>query len=117
MVYCMALHHFQPTQYRTAIGPFEPVLRIEDGDTVVTTTVDADGKDASNTQVTPKGNPQTGPFYVVGAEPGDALVVQLEKISPNRAIGYTRTVVAPNVVDPSYARELPEAGVGRVVDR
>jgi amidase len=30
----MATHHFQPTHYHTAIGPFEPVLRIGDGDTV-----------------------------------------------------------------------------------
>jgi amidase len=104
----MALHHFQPTHYHTAIGTFEPVLRIGDGDTVVTTTVDAFGKDASDTLVTPRGNPQTGPFYVAGAEPGDTLVVQLDRILPNRAIGYCGSVVAPNVVEPSYVRELPE---------
>src|SRR5580692_7662241 len=104
----MAIHHFQPTQYHTAIGPFEPVLRIGDGDTVVTTTVDAFGKDASDTLVTPRGNPQTGPFYVEGAEPGDTLLVQLDQIAPNRAIGYSGSVVAPNVVEPSYVRELPE---------
>jgi amidase len=101
-------HHFQPTHYHTAIGPFEPVLRIGDGDTVVTTTVDAFGKDASDTQVTPRGNPQTGPFYVAGAEPGDTLIVRLDRVSPNRAIGYSGSVVAPNVVEPSYVRELPE---------
>ena len=50
MVYCMAIHHFQPTHYHTAIGPHEPVLRIADGDTVVTTTVDAVGKDASDSR-------------------------------------------------------------------
>ena len=104
----MALHHFQPTHYHTAIGPFEPVLRIGDGDTVVTTTVDAFGKDASDTLVTPRGNPQTGPFYVAGAEPGDTLVVQLDQILPNRAIGYSGSVVAPNVVEPWFVRELPE---------
>ncbi len=95
----MAIHHFQPIHYHTAIGPFEPVLRIGDGDTVVTTTVDAFGKDASDTLVTPRGNPQTGPFFVVGAEPGDTLLVQLDQIVPNRAIGYSGSVVAPNVVD------------------
>jgi amidase len=104
----MATHNFQPTHYHIAIGSHEPVLHIGDGDTVVTTTVDAMGKDATDTEVTPAGNPQTGPFYVVGAEPGDTLVVQLDRISPNRTIGYTSTVVAPNVVDPSYVRELPE---------
>ena len=104
----MAIHHFQPSHYHTAIGPFEPVLRIGDGDTVVTTTVDAFGKDSSDTLVTPRGNPQTGPFYVAGAEPGDTLLVQLDQIAPNRAIGYSGSVVAPNVVEPSYVRELPE---------
>jgi amidase len=104
----MAIHHFQPTHYHIAIGPFEPVLRIGDGDTVVTSTVDAFGKDASDTLVTPRGNPQTGPFYVEGAEPGDTLLVQLDQIAPNRAIGYSGSVVAPNVVEPSYVRELPE---------
>jgi amidase len=104
----MALHHFQPTDYHTAIGPFEPVLRIGDGDTVVTTTVDAFGKDASDTLVTPRGNPQTGPFHIAGAEPGDTLLVQLDQIVPNRAIGYSGSVVAPNVVEPSFVRELPE---------
>jgi amidase len=104
----MATHHFQPTRYYTAIGSHEPVLRIADGDTVVTTTVDAMGQDASNAKVTPAGNPQSGPFYVGGAEPGDTLVVQLDRIAPNRVIGYSSTVVASNVVDPSYVRELPE---------
>jgi acetamidase/formamidase len=104
----MATHDFRPTLYHTAIGSHEPVLRICDGDTVVTTTVDAMGKDAGDTLVTAAGNPQTGPFYVVGAEPGDTLVVQLDQILPNRAIGYTSSVVAANVVDPSYVRQLPE---------
>jgi len=36
------------------------------------------------------------------------LVVRLDRISPNRAIGYSSTVVAANVVDPWYVRELPE---------
>lgn len=104
----MATHNFQPTHYHTTIGSHEPVLRISDGDTVVTATVDAFGKDASNTQVAPRGNSQTGPFHVEGAEPGDTLVVQLDRITPSREIGYTGSVVAPNVVDPSYVRELPE---------
>ncbi|MEY2604180.1 MAG: amidase [Verrucomicrobiota bacterium] len=104
----MATHHFQPTHYHTAIGSHEPVLRIGDGDTVITTTVDAMGKDASDTAITPRGNPQTGPFYIEDAEPGDTLVVRLDRIRPNRAIGYTGSVVAANVVDPLYVRELPE---------
>jgi len=77
---------------------------------VITTTVDAMGKDASDSKATPGGNPQTGPFYVEGAAPGDTLVLHLDRITPNRPIGYTSTVVAENVVDPWFARELPDGG-------
>jgi hypothetical protein len=52
----MATHHFHPSHYHTAIGSHEPVLRIRDGDTVVTTTVDSMGKDMRDEKVTPAGN-------------------------------------------------------------
>ncbi|HET8629323.1 MAG TPA: acetamidase/formamidase family protein [Thermomicrobiales bacterium] len=104
----MATHHFQPTHYHNAIGAHEPVLRIAPGDTVVTTTVDARGGDASGAQVASPGNPQTGPFYVAGAEPGDTLVLHLDRLDPNRDTGFTATVLATNVVDPEFVRELPE---------
>ena len=103
----MATHHFQPAHYYTTIGSHEPVLRIQPGDTVVTTTVDARGQDASGAQVTPPGNPMTGPFYIEGAEPGDTLVVHLDKLTPNRPLGWTRCMLATNVVDPDYIPQLP----------
>jgi acetamidase/formamidase len=90
------------------MGSHAPVLRIADGDTVVTTTVDARGADSSGEQITPPGNPMTGPFYIEGAQPGDTLVVKLEKLTPNRPHGWTRKVVAANVVDPSYVSSLPQ---------
>ncbi len=103
----MTTHRFQPTHYFTAIGSHDPVLHIADGDTVITTTVDARGQDASGNQITPPGNPQTGPFFVEGAEPGDTLVVTLDKLTPNRPHGWTRRVVAANVVDPDYVTQMP----------
>jgi acetamidase/formamidase len=103
----VATHRFQPERYYTTIGSHEPVLRIQDGDTVITTTVDAGGHDASGRQVTPGGNPQSGPFYIEGAEPGDTLVLQLDRLVPNRDHGYSSLIVAPNVVDPAFVRELP----------
>ncbi|RME50879.1 MAG: acetamidase, partial [Caldilineae bacterium] len=103
----MTTHHFEPDHYHTTIGSHPPVLRIAPGDTVVTTTVDARGQDASGGQITPPGNPMTGPFYVQGAEPGDTLVVHLEKLTPNRPFGWSRKMVAPNVVDPEYTLQLP----------
>jgi acetamidase/formamidase len=104
----MSTHHFEPTHYHMTLGSHEPVLHIADGDTVITTTVDAFGKDARDQQVTERGNPQTGPFFVAGAEPGDVLAVHRDRLMPNRRIGYSATVVAPSVVDPEYVAELPK---------
>ena len=106
-------HQFQPTHYHTAIGAWEPALRIESGDTVVTSTVDSGGMDKERNQVTPGGNPQTGPFYVEGAEPGDVLAVRFDRIVPNRRWGRTSALVAFNVVDPDLIPDLPrERGRG-----
>jgi acetamidase/formamidase len=102
----MAHHRFEPKVYHRAIGPHEPVLRIAPGDAVSTTTVDARGRDQSDQQVTEGGNPQTGPFYIEGAEPGDTLVVRLDRLWPNRRRGWTGTAIAPNVLDPGFAPDF-----------
>lgn len=105
----MALHRFQPDHFYVTIGPHEPVLRIADGDSVVTTTVDASGRDASGERITPGGNPQTGPFFIEGAEEGDTLVVHFDDLRPNRDRGWSGVALAPNVVDPYYVWNLPKA--------
>lgn len=109
----MANHHFEPTHYHTTLGPHEPVLRITDGDMVITKTVDAHGCDARGKQVTPSGNPQTGPFYVVGAEPGDTLALRFDRLWPNRDTGWSSSALAPSVVDPWAARQLPSQGMAQ----
>src|SRR5262245_43600609 len=104
----MTTHHFEPTQYYRTLGSHEPVLRIASGDSVSTTCVDAFGNDSRNQKITPRGNPMTGPFYIEGAEPGDTLAVHLDRLMPNREIGYTRSSLSPNVVEPEYAQLLPD---------
>ncbi|GAB3572182.1 acetamidase/formamidase family protein [Arthrobacter alkaliphilus] len=37
-------------------------------------------------------NPQTGPFYVVGAEPGDALAIHIVDLAPARTWGASATI-------------------------
>lgn len=103
------LHRFVPKHYFNTLGPHAPVLTVASGDTIETTTVDARGFDEHRQQVTPRGNPQTGPFFIEGAEPGDTLRVELERIRPSREYGWCGSSVAANVVDPAYVRELPEA--------
>jgi amidase len=102
------LHEFEPTHFHTTIGSHEPVLRVRSGDAIRTWTVDSGGHDRHGEDITEGGNPQTGPFYVIGAEPGDTLRVHFESIRPNRARGVTGPLVATNVVDPWFVPELGE---------
>ncbi|HYH11224.1 MAG TPA: acetamidase/formamidase family protein, partial [Thermomicrobiales bacterium] len=102
----MTVHRYTPDRYQTTFGSHEPVLRIVPGDTVVTTTVDARGVDFEGREVAERPNPQTGPFYIEGAEPGDTLVVRFDRLTTNRATGWTSTRLASNVVDPDFVPEL-----------
>jgi amidase len=98
---------FTPTTYYRTFGSHPPVLHVQPGDTITTTTADAGGFDARGERVTEPGNPLTGPFFVDTAEPGDALVVRIDRITPNRPHGFTSTAIAPHVVDPRDATRLP----------
>jgi amidase len=102
------LHEFEPTHFHTAIGWHEPVLRIRSGDVLRTWCVDSGGYDREGNDITDGGNPMTGPFYVIGAEPGDTLRVRFDSLRPNRVRGVTGAVVAPHVVDPHFVPELGE---------
>ena len=57
--------------YTTFSAAHPPALRIRPGQRIVTKSVDASGVDWAGKQVTSGPNPQTGPFFVEGAEPGD----------------------------------------------
>ena len=94
-------HQFTPTTFYTTYSfAHPPALRINPGDRVITKTIDAAGTDWNNKAVSPGGNPQTGPFYIEGAEPEDMLVVTIEKIEPNRATGYSGSLLAPYATTP-----------------
>src|SRR5437016_12786979 len=82
-------HQIVPDRYYRTFAHTNPVLmRIKPGDIVITKTVDAGGQDYRSEQVTPGGNPLSGPFFVEGAEAGDALLVTLRKVRLNRNWGY-----------------------------
>jgi acetamidase/formamidase len=106
----MSIHFFKPDRYHNTLGSHAPVLTIQPGDTVITTCVDARGLDEYDQPITPRGNPMTGPFFIEGAEPGDTLVVKLEKLRPNRRRGWSGVLLAPNVVEPTDAGRLAQAG-------
>jgi acetamidase/formamidase len=100
-------HRFTPTAYHNTIGSHTPVLTVASGDSIETSCVDAWGQDARVKRVTSGSNPMTGPFAVRGARPGDMLEVRLDRIWPNRRMGWVRTPLAYNVVEPEQARRLP----------
>jgi acetamidase/formamidase len=88
----------------------QPVLRIRPGDTVVTRTWDSGGQDylgvrhIKHPYVYPEsGNPLMGPFYIEGAEYGDALEVHLDKVRLNRNWGYTSYRLSPDILTASTA--------------
>jgi len=108
----MAHHDFIPDHYHITIGAHDPVLHISPGDSVSTTTVDARGRDLTGEQITERGNPMTGPFFIDGAEVGDALVVKFDRLWPNRDWGFSGTTIAPNVLEPGYDPDIDtEVGI------
>src|SRR5215471_4457281 len=80
-----------PTVYYRTFSHTNPVFkRIHSGEVVSTRTVDASGRDLHGEVRHPEsGNPLTGPFFIEGAEPGDAIRVELRKVRLNRNWGTT----------------------------
>jgi amidase len=87
--------------YNTFSFAHPPALRIKPGERIVTKTADASGVDWNGTQIAPGPNPQTGPFFVEGAEPGDMIVVSIDKLEINRTTAYSSSLLAPYAVDPA----------------
>lgn len=109
-----ATHEVYPEKHSRVFSPNkEPVARIPSGDTVITRTWDSGGADWKGVKhiqhpyVYPEtGNPLMGPFYIEGAEVGDALEVHLDKVRLNRNYGYTSYRLSPGVLNPEAAEKL-----------
>jgi acetamidase/formamidase len=106
-------HEFTPTVFsRQFSAQNKPVLTISPGDTIVTTTVDAGGTDASGVKRVLGGNPETGPFYVQGAMPGDTLVVHLDRVRLNRDWAISDDGIVPRGLDGNLATKMKDTGRG-----
>jgi amidase len=89
-------HEFTPaTFYRRFSHETGPVLTIAAGDTIHTTTVDAGGNDEKGVRRVLGGNPETGPFYVNGAYPGDTLAVHITRLKLNRDYAISDDGIVP----------------------
>jgi acetamidase/formamidase len=87
--------------YNTYSAAHPPALHVKPGDRVVTKTIDAAGVDWDGKSVGRGPNPQTGPFFIDGAEAGDVLVITFEKLETNRAAAYSGSLLSPYTVDPA----------------
>src|SRR4051794_3387524 len=83
------------TYYRTFSHAHPVLKRIKPGEVVTTKTVDSAGLDEKGVKRSEPFNPLTGPFFVEGAEPGDALVVRLKKGRLNRDWGWAAHRLRP----------------------
>jgi acetamidase/formamidase len=122
---------FEPTpdQYAWTFGGYEPVMRIRPGDILDLYTEDAFGGNirttddiASRSITYPFVNPQTGPFFVEGAEPGDTLAIHLIEVQPARDWAVSTTVplfgaLTSTKFTPTLQPALPEKTWVYAVDR
>ncbi len=107
---------FEPVEFhRVFSSAIKPVLKIWPGDTVRTKTVDAGGVDEHTKTRVLGGNPQTGPFYVEGAMPGDVLVVRIKKLRLNRATAISDDGLVDRALTSDYAAEHKDNNFNDVV--
>jgi acetamidase/formamidase len=126
-----AITRFIPTpeQYAWTFGGCEPVMRIQPGQLLELYTEDAFGGRIRSSEdlpsrsiVYPFINPQTGPFYVEGAAPGDTLAIHLIDVQPARDWAVSTTVplfgsLTSTKFTPTLQPALPERTWVYAVDR
>ena len=115
----MAHYEVKPEFYNYLFAPFlEPAVRVNPGDTVSLYTDDAFESRITSEDTSPKEavrnakflNPQSGPVYINGAEPGDTLAVHFQSIE------FTRDWAVSCVMERSAVKlhyEIPAETVGR----
>lgn len=88
----------KPDDYSYVFNPYrEPIAKVRPGDRVTIHCEDAFESRIQSKEDVPSQalatakflNPQTGPIYIDGAEPGDTLVVRLKRIEPTRAFAIS----------------------------
>jgi amidase len=104
-------HEFAPSVfYREFSALNKPVLSVAPGDSIHTTTIDAAGVDEKSQNRVLGGNPQTGPFLVESAMPGDTLVVHLTRLRLNRDYAISDDGVVGRGTDNYLAVKMKDGG-------
>lgn len=104
-------HAFHPTDYSNSFDADRaPVLVLWPGDSVQTTTIDSGGVDEQGATRALFGNPQTGPFFIMGARPGDTLAIHIKRLTPNRDYADSLDTVVGRALGSSFAAQAADLG-------
>lgn len=104
-------HEFKPTDYSNSFDPHRlPVLTVWPGDSVKTTTLDSGGVDEHGKTKALYGNPQTGPFFIATAEPGDVLAIKLDRVRLNRDYADSLDAIVGRALGANFASQADELG-------
>jgi acetamidase/formamidase len=105
------LHDFTPSDYaNTFSAERAPALVIWPGDSVQTRTLDSGGVDEHGVTRALFGNPQVGPFFVAGAEPGDTLAITIRSLKLNRDYADSLDGIVGRLKTPRIATETATLG-------
>lgn len=105
------LHELRPDAFHNTFdATITPVLRVSSGDSIRTTTIDAGGTDEKGIERAKAGNPQTGPVYIEGAEPGDTIAIQIIRLRPNRDWAISTDTFSSRAITPELAARMNPRG-------
>ena len=104
-------YSYVPTVYSNEFSAYRaPVLTIWPGDSVKTKTIDSGGVDENGVTVALYGNPQTGPFYIAGADAGDVLAIHIKSLRLNRDYADSLDMLVHKAQTPRLAAKATELG-------
>ena len=102
---------FVPTSWSNEFSAHKPpVETIWPGDTVHTTTIDSGGVDEHGVTRALYGNPQTGPFFVRGAMPGDTLAIHIDRLKLNRNYAESLDTIVSRALTAKMAADAKDLG-------
>ena len=97
---------FAREYYRTFSHTNAVLEHIKPGEVIFTRTLDSGGQDEKGEHRSAPANPLTGPFYMEGAEPGDAIVIHFRKVRLNRNWGYSAWRLGLIALTPQYVEKI-----------
>ena len=97
---------FAREYYRTFSHANAVLEHIKPGEVIFTRTLDSGGQDEKDEHRSVPANPLTGPFYIEGAEPGDAIVIHFRKVRLNRNWGYSAWRLGLIALTPQYVEKV-----------